>query len=67
MRTIQGDTVDRICYRHLGSTAAVTAVYALNPGLCERGPVLPTGTEVRLPVPEAAPRTPTHSSIQLWD
>ncbi|MEQ5834232.1 tail protein X [Marinobacter sp. NFXS9] len=65
VRAIQGDTVDRICYRHYGYTAGVTeAVYEANPGLAELGPILPTGTKVTLPeVAEA----PTRTTVQLWD
>lgn len=65
VRAIQGDTVDRICHVHYGRTARFTeAVYEANPGLAELGPVLPTGTLVKLP--EVAEK-PTKSTIQLWD
>lgn len=64
-RAIQGDTVDRICYRHYGYTAGVTeAVYQANPGLAELGPVLPTGTRVMLPEVAAQP---TKTTVQLWN
>lgn len=64
-RAVQGDTVDRICYRHYGYTAGVTeAVYEANPGLAELGPVLPIGTIVNLP---AIASQPTKATIQLWD
>lgn len=62
---MQGDTVDAICARHLGSTAGVTeATYALNPGLAALGPVLPIGTRVQLPEATAQPTT---TLVQLWD
>lgn len=66
MRVIahQGDTVDSLCWRHHGSTAAVEQVYESNPGLAALGAVLPMGTAVDLP-DEAPPRTDT--IIQLWD
>jgi phage tail protein X len=61
----QGDTVDLICLRQYGQTAAVTElVYRANPGLCELGPVLPIGTAVTLP--DAAPQ-PEQNVVQLWD
>lgn len=65
VRAVQGDTVDRICYRYYGYTAGVTeAVYEANPGLAGLGPVLPEGTQVRLP--DIAEK-PTQSTIQLWN
>ncbi|MFD1804539.1 tail protein X [Mixta tenebrionis] len=61
----QGDTVDEICLRYYGHTQQVVElVYAANPGLAERGPVLPHGCEITLPaVPEAA----TSETVNLWD
>lgn len=62
----QGDTVDMLCLRHLGTTAGVTeATYALNPGLAALGPVLPLGRRVTLPDPPTAPTAP--KTISLWD
>ncbi|WP_436300752.1 tail protein X [Variovorax paradoxus] len=62
----QGDTVDLLCLRHLGSTAGVTeAVYALNRGLAERGPVLSLGQAVALP--DRPTNSPTVATVQLWD
>jgi phage tail protein X len=62
---IEGDTVDLLCQRHLGRTAAVAeAVLATNPGLAALGPILPLGTPVDLPDVVAAP-PPT--LVQLWD
>lgn len=61
----QGDSVDSLCYRHLGSTDAVERVLRDNPGLAALGPILPMGTEVTLPDTEPPPRTTT--LIQLWD
>lgn len=38
VHAMQGDTVDLLCWRHLGSTAGlVERTYLLNPGLAERG------------------------------
>ena len=68
VRTVQGDTVDLLCLRHLGTTGngVVEATYAANPGLADLGPVLPTGILVTL---AAAPQTSATSqqAINLWD
>ncbi|WP_338728076.1 tail protein X [Shewanella baltica] len=66
VRSIEGDTVDKICYRYLGATAEITEqVLDANPQLAALGPILPNGTLVLLPVQVAAP---TQSNfIQLWD
>ena len=66
VRAQQGDTVDMLCLRHLGTTAGVTeATYALNPGLAALGPTLPLGQQVTLPDPPTAPTAP--KTISLWD
>jgi phage tail protein X len=62
----QGDTVDSLCYRHLGSSADVERTLALNPGLAALGPVLPDGTAVTLPAASAGAATP-RTLLQLWD
>jgi len=63
----QGDTLDAICYRFLGTTAAcVEQALALNPGLAALGPVLPQGTPVVLP-DITTPATATRELVQLWD
>ena len=64
----QGDTLDLICWRELGTTAGgvVEQALALNPALAEAGPVLAEGAAVILPaVPAAA--TPTLETVNLWD
>ncbi|MDR0182400.1 tail protein X [Lysobacter arvi] len=63
----QGDTLDLLCWRHLGETdGVVEAALALNPGLAELGAVLPIGTPVDLP--DLAPSAPLSADlIQLWD
>lgn len=67
MRVIaqQGDTVDGLCWRHLGSSAAVEATLEANPGLAALGPVLPMGAAVTLP--DVAPTRANDNLIQLWD
>lgn len=67
VRSVQGDTVDLLCLRHLGTTAngVVEATYANNPGLADRGPVLPNGTLVTLT--QAPQAKATAETINLWD
>ena len=63
VRAQQGDTVDQLCQRHLGTTAGVTeATYTLNPGMAALGPTLPLGLQVTLPDPPTAIKT-----ITLWE
>lgn len=65
VRALQNETLDELCYRTLGRTAGVTEqVLELNPGLADLGPLLPEGTQVRLP--EAAPATKRIDTVQLW-
>lgn len=65
VRALQGDSVDSLCYRHLGSSDAVEATLEANPGLAALGAILPMGTVVALT--DAAQATPTKPLIQLWD
>lgn len=66
VRSHQGDTLDRLCHRHLGTTAGVTEqTIRLNPGIAELGPVLPHGTRVTLP-DEHATQPLVADIIQLW-
>lgn len=69
MRVIanQGDTLDSLCWRHLGSSTPVEAVAEANPGLAALGPVLPVGTPVILPDAQPAARRRQKQLIQLWD
>lgn len=63
----QGDTLDLICWRHLGATAEVTEqAYELNRDLANAGPVLAEGAAIVLPdvVPAAASLRET---VNLWD
>lgn len=66
VRAHQGDTIDSLCWRHLGSSSAVETVLETNPGIAALGPILPHGTLVTLP--DAAPAaTSQKTRIQLWD
>jgi phage tail protein X len=69
-RSLQGDTVDMLCWRHLGRTAGVTEqTLAMNPGLAAKltqtGGVLPNGTLVDLPEPLEAQAV--RETVRLWD
>lgn len=65
VRSVQGDTVDLICWRVYGATAGITErVLDTNPGLADHGPVLPIGTRVTLPA--QAPAAPA-KTLKLWD
>ena len=47
VRTHQNDTVDQLCWRHLGKTERVVeATLELNPGLAAAGPILPAGMAI---------------------
>lgn len=65
----QGDTIDLLCWRHLGATAGMTEqVFTLNPGLSLHGPILPMGTVVKLPaLPSSHSIATERPLIQLWD
>ena len=65
VRTVEGDVLDELCWRHYGHEGAVPAVLDANPGLAALGPVLPPGRIVALPdLPEPARRT---TSVRLWE
>lgn len=62
----QNDTVDAICWRHLGATAGVVEqTFELNPGLVDQGVLLKHGTPVILP--DAAPVQAVKETVKLWD
>ncbi|MCC5807240.1 MAG: tail protein X [Opitutales bacterium] len=66
--SLPGDTADSVCWTHYGSTEPVGRVLEANPGLAAKGPVLPAGTEIRLPglgPRRAEPRT--LPALRLWD
>lgn len=66
VRAQQGDTVDAICWRHLGTTRdVVERTYELNPGLADLGAVLPHG--LLLTLPDSAPQPSTAQTVTLWD
>ena len=66
VRALQDDTLDLLCWRHLGTTAGVVeTALALNPGIASIGALLPAGHLVTLP--DAAPVVAATPMINLWD
>lgn len=66
-RTTEGDTVDYICWKYYGSQVGATEkVLLANPGLADKGVVLPVGIMVALPAIRAA-ESGGASLIRLWD
>lgn len=64
--TKDGDMIDAICWRHYAKgqqPLAVERVYLANPGLAERGPVLPAGITVTLP---DLPRPEATPILRIW-
>lgn len=61
-----GETLDQVCWRALGSTEQVDAVYAANPGLAAHGPILPDRSPVILPE-TAARSAPLRETVTLWN
>ncbi|AOJ20415.1 MULTISPECIES: tail protein X [Burkholderia cepacia complex] len=65
-RTLQGDTVDMLCWRHYGRTdGTVETVLEANTGLASLGVVLPAGTPVYLPPFDTV--TSARPLLQLFD
>lgn len=64
----QGDTLDLICWRELGTTESgvVEQALELNPGLAAGGPIIAEGTSIVLPEP-AATTVATRETVNLWD
>lgn len=59
----EGDTVDLICFARFQSHGMEAAILDANPGLAARGPVLPLGLVIKIPVPLKADRK---RGIDLW-
>lgn len=64
----QGDTLDLVCWRELGTTAGGTVENALtlNPNLNSLSELLPEGIEILLPDPPAA-AVADLATVNLWD
>lgn len=68
VRARAGDTVNALLYRETGRSDddAEEALWALNLGLAEYGPILPAGVIVRLPVLEARDAE-VRQAVTVWD
>lgn len=66
--SIDGDTVDYIAFNYYGFTSGgiVEQIYAANPGLADKGPILKNGVTVKLPDLAGAVSTTT-KGVRLWD
>ena len=62
--TLDGDTLDLICWNHYGSTDAVLSVLAVNPLLANAPAVLTQGVKITLP-DWTAPTAET-KAVVLW-
>lgn len=62
----QGDVLDDIAWRQYGANGwdVVNTVLAANPGLAERGPLMPAGLVIELPVIERP--APVRKGVSLW-
>ncbi|CDF95205.1 MULTISPECIES: tail protein X [unclassified Pseudomonas] len=67
VRSIAGDSVNLLLYRELEccDDATEQALWLLNPGLAEWGPVLPAGVWVALPEVDLKPAAP--APVSAWD
>ena len=64
--TAEGDMLDAICRLHYGPRpGAAEVVLEANPGLADRGPVLPAG--VRIELPELPEEPPDSGTVRLWE
>lgn len=67
--TLGGDVLDQICHRHYGAVdGVIERVLEANPGLAERGAILPRGVRILLPAVPAENTTPAiQPTVRLWD
>ena len=65
VRTVEGDVLDALCWRHYGRGDAVPAVLDANPGLAALGPELPAGRILALPDLPAPERRA--AAVRLWE
>ncbi|NQZ32516.1 MAG: tail protein X [Oceanospirillaceae bacterium] len=65
-RTVQGQTLDLICYQHYGTSHLTTEiVMEANPELSANGPIIAENTLIELPA--ITTPTPKINTLQLWD
>ncbi|EGG94659.1 Phage tail X [gamma proteobacterium IMCC1989] len=64
-RTVSGQTLDEIVWKHYGVASGVTEVVLdANPGLADLAPILPSGLIIELPDYEP-PKA--NKGVRLWD
>lgn len=68
-KTRDGDVLDGIMYEAYGSctNAMLRAVLAANPGIADRGAVLPAGISVNLPDNVASDDSQSRRGVTLWE
>jgi phage tail protein X len=66
-RTVDGDMIDAIAWKHYGIETAMIAIFEANPHLADAGPMLPGGIMITLPALSVEQTTPTIEFIRLWD
>ncbi|MEM5528062.1 tail protein X [Gammaproteobacteria bacterium AS21] len=65
-RSVQGDTLDLICYQYYGTSHLTTEiVMQANPDLAEKGLIIEENTLIELPTINST--TPVANTTQLWD
>ncbi|SOZ37705.1 tail protein X [Cupriavidus neocaledonicus] len=64
--TRDGDTPDQIAWNYYGTRDGLVVERLLdaNPGLADRGPLLPAGVTITLP---DLPTPATEQGVRLWD
>jgi phage tail protein X len=64
--TREGDTADYIAWKYYGTQGNQVTEQLLdaNPGLADRGPVLPGGLTINLPVIDTTAKV---QGVKLWD
>lgn len=65
-QTKEGDLIDWVAWKYYGNTdnRVVELILAANPGLADRGPILPANVLVTIP---DAPAPGVVQGVRLWD
>jgi phage tail protein X len=65
---IEGDgaALDRVIFEATGREDHVPAVLDANPGLAQLGPILPAGTQIRIPALPTVEALPVQPVVRLW-
>lgn len=65
VKTVEGDTVDKLARDHLGSEVFAQAILEANNGLAAKGPRFGPGITVQIPDVPQTDQTP--GTFKLWD